>query len=123
MGCEGYDDGMPRVPVNFYIYLYDASYFDLLNYGGYVYVTGGISGIVVYRLSEWEFVAFDRACPYDWDHEDSWIWVEPDRLTLKCQKCGSLFNILDGGIIIGPSQFPLRRYATNFDGVRLRVRS
>ena len=88
-----------------------------------MYFTGGVNGVVVYRLSDWEFTAFDRACPHDWEHEDSWIWVEPDGITLKCERCGSVFNILDGGIISGPSKCPLKPYFTKYDGMRLRVHS
>ena len=123
VGCDGYDDGMPRPPVNFYIYPNDAYYSDLHIYGGHMYFTGGISGVVVYRIGEWEFAAFDRACPYDWDHADSWIWVEDNGILLSCERCGSQFNILDGGIVTGPSRFPLRRYYTKFDGMILRVHS
>ena len=88
-----------------------------------MYFTGGFQGVVVYRIGEWEFAAFDRACPYDWDHEDSWIWVEDNGIILRCERCGSQFNILDGGVVSGPSRFPLRRYYTKFDGMRLRVHS
>jgi nitrite reductase/ring-hydroxylating ferredoxin subunit len=123
ISCERSCDDMPRVSVNFWIYPNDVYYLDLNYYGGHMYFTGGVSGVVVYRLAEWEFTAFDRACPYDWDHEDSWIWVEPDGITLRCQRCGSLFNILDGGVIIGPSECPLKRYFTKYDGMRLRVHS
>ena len=123
IGCGKNENPIPKVYVNFWIYPNDVSYLDLNYYGGHMYFTGGVSGIVVYRLGDWEFTAFDRACPYDWDHEDSWIWVEPDGITLRCQRCNSLFNILDGGVITGPAKFPLRQYYTKFDGMRLRVHS
>jgi len=122
MGCRYDHSDIPRVPVNFYIYPNSVSYLDLNLIGGHMYFTGGVSGIVVYRLGDWEFTAFDRACPYDWYHEDSWIWVEAG-ITLRCQRCNSLFNILDGSVITGPSRFPLKQYYTRFDGMRLRVRS
>ena len=123
ISCEKNEHPIPRVPVSFWIYPNDPSYLNLNYYGGHEYFTGGVSGIVVYRLSEWEFTAFDRACPYDWDHEDSWIWVEPGGITLRCQRCESLFSILDGGVITGPSTYPLKRYFTKYDGMRLQVRS
>ena len=121
IACDGYDDGMPRLPVNFYIYPNSVSYLDLNYYGGHMYFTGGLQGVVVYRIDNWSFTAFDRACPYDWDHEDSWIWVEDNGLILRCERCGSQFSILDGNVITGPSRFRLRQYYTKFDGMILRV--
>jgi len=121
--CYRNDNPIPKVPVNFYINPNDVLYLNLNYIGGHEYFTGGVSGVVVYRLGDWEFTAFDRACPHDWDEDDSWIWVEPDGITLRCQKCQSLFNILDGGLITGPSKYPLRQYYTRFDGMRLRVHS
>jgi nitrite reductase/ring-hydroxylating ferredoxin subunit len=123
-GCGGYDHpNFPKVPVNFYIYPNDISFYNLNWAGGHEYFTGGVQGIIVFRVDDWSFTAFDRACPYDWDHEESWIWVEPDGITLKCQRCNSMFSILDGGRISGPSKYPLKLYFTKFDGMRLRVHS
>lgn len=120
--CEGYKHPtFPKIGVNFWVYPNDVANIDLNYIGGHMYFTGGINGVVVYRLSDYSFTAFDRACPYDWELSDSWIWVEPDGITLKCVKCGSTFNILDGGVIFGPSEFSLKPYRTTYDGMRLRV--
>lgn len=112
---------IPTRKVDFYIYLDDIRYQNLLNYGGYVYLTGGVNGLVVYRVAENMFVCYDRACPHDWQHPDSWIWVEESGLTLQCTLCGSRFNILDGNIVNGPAVNPLYTYRTAFDGFRLRI--
>jgi len=125
LGCSGYKHStIPNVWVNFWVYPNDVAYLDLNYYGGHMYFTGGVNGVVVYRLAEWDFLAYDRACPYDWDDEDEpRVGVEPDGITLRCEKCGSLFNILDGGVISGPSKYPLKFYQTKYDGMRLRVHS
>jgi nitrite reductase/ring-hydroxylating ferredoxin subunit len=122
-GCIKDDNPVPKVPVNFYIYPNEIGYYNLNWAGGSEYFTGGVQGIVVFRIDDWSFSAFDRACPHDWDYEDSWLWVEPDGLTVKCTRCGSIYNLLDGGQITGPSQYPLRPYFTKYDGMRLRVHS
>ena len=110
--------------VDFPVYPNDVMYVDLNYYGGHMYFTGGVNGIVVYRLGEWEFTAFDRACPHDWDDPDEpRVVVEEDGITLRCEKCQTLYNILNGSVITGPSRYPLRQYYTRFDGVRLTVRS
>jgi nitrite reductase/ring-hydroxylating ferredoxin subunit len=120
LGCEKYKY-LPNVRVNFTIYPNDVLYLELNIHGGHMYFTGGVNGVVVYRLGEWEFTAFDRACPHDWEDPDAYVMVEDDNITLKCGKCGSLYNIIDGGVIMGPSKYPLKQYYTKFDGVILRV--
>ena len=86
-----------------------------------MYFTGGVNGIVVYRLSTDIFCAYDRACPYDWENSAAWIVVEESGLTLTDNHCGSQFNIIDGGVIRGPAQFPLKTYKTRYDGMILKV--
>ena len=118
---------IPNAKVDFYIYPNDLTYLDLNYSGGFVYLTGGVEGIIVYRLNEMTFLAYDRACPYDWKDNDSWISVNDDGLTLSCSKCRAIFNILDGSLISGPATFnnpetyTLKYYKTYFDGARLRV--
>jgi nitrite reductase/ring-hydroxylating ferredoxin subunit len=124
VGCGGYDNpGFPKVPVNFTINPNEVTYLNLNYPGGSEYLTGGVNGIVVFNIDGWSFSAFDRACPYDWDYSDARIWIEDDGITLRCPRCGSLFNILDGGVIIGPAKYPLKQYFTKYDGWILRVHS
>ena len=121
-GCGEYvHPTIPRRAVDFYIHLDDSRYQNLLNYGGYVYLTGGVNGLIVYRLTEDMFMCYDRACPYDWQDENAWIWVADDGLTLYCTKCGSRFNILDGSVVNGPAEYQLCKYNAYFDGFRVRI--
>jgi nitrite reductase/ring-hydroxylating ferredoxin subunit len=125
-GCEKPYNPIPHPvpPLDFKIYPNDVLFLNLNYYGGHEYFTGGIKGVIVYRLSEYEFTAFDRACPFDWDEPDEpYVVVEDDGITMRCRKCKSLFNILDGGVIDGPARYPLRQYYTKYDGMILRVHS
>ena len=122
MSCD--DINHPTIPykkVDFTIYPNDVMYYKLNTYGGYEYFTGGVNGIVVYRLDEWSFYAFDRACSYDWENPDSWLWMHSNGIMLIDSCCGSVFNILDGTVISGPARYPLRQYYTRYDGWQLRV--
>ena len=121
--CDIYNNPIPYVKIDFVIYPNDVQYYRLNTYGGYEYLTGGVNGIIVYRIDEWNFNAFDRACPYDYEEKESWLYVAPDGLRLIDSLCGSTFNILDGNPLGGPTQYPCRRYNTRFDGVRLRIYS
>lgn len=114
----------PTIPyrkVDFTIYPNDVMYYRLNTYGGYEYFTGGVGGIVVYRLDEWTFMAYDRSCSYDWEENASRIWVHPNGIMLIDSLCGSTYNILDGNVISGPAIWPLYQYNTRYDGVQLRV--
>lgn len=122
LACDTYNHpSIPYRKVDFTIYPNDVMYYKLNTYGGYEYFTGGVNGIVVYRLDEWTFHAYDRACPYDWDAHESWIKVHPNGIMLIDSVCGSVFNILDGNVISGPARWPLRKYNTRYDGQSLRV--
>ncbi|MCR4827148.1 MAG: hypothetical protein K5882_09410 [Bacteroidales bacterium] len=121
-GCHNsYHPTIPYRKVDFTIYPNDVMYYRLNTYGGYEYFTGGVSGIVVYRLDEWTFMAYDRSCSFDWEDNTSWIWVHPNGIMLIDSVCGSTYNILDGNVISGPAIWPLYQYNTRYDGVRLRI--
>lgn len=122
--CDGYEhDTIPNVKVNFTIYPNDVTYYNLNYIGGYEYFTGGVAGIIVYRVDLSTFVAYDRACPHDWEDPDAWLSVDESGLMIVDPHCGSRFNILDGSVIDGPSKFILKYYKTSFDGRRLRIYS
>lgn len=124
ISCDTYNHPtIPNASVDFTIYPNDAIYYKLNTYGGYEYFTGGVNGIIVYRLDEWTFYAYDRACSYDWEESGSWLYVSPSGLTLVDSLCGSTFNILDGSVISGPAKWPARKYNTRYDGMKLRVYS
>ena len=125
VGCDyrNSKNPIPYVKVDFTIYPNDVMYYRLNTYGGYEYFTGGVNGIIIYRLDEWTFFAYDRACSYDFEEPGSWLTVAPDGLRLVDSLCGSTFNILDGNVLSGPAKWPARKYNTYYDGMRLRVRS
>ena len=124
ISCDTYNHPtIPNTKVDFTIYPNDAIYYKLNTYGGYEYFTGGVNGIIVYRLDEWTFYAYDRACSYDWEEAGSWLFVSPSGITLVDSLCGSTFNILDGSVINGPAVYPARKYNTRYDGMKLRVYS
>jgi nitrite reductase/ring-hydroxylating ferredoxin subunit len=123
-GCGKNLNPIPKVYVDFDGCPNSVEWLDLNYDGGHMYFKGGVNGIVVYRISEFiGFSAFDRACPYDWEDREAYIVVEDDGIILKCRKCGTLYNILDGSVISGHSKYPLKQYYTKYDGVRLRIHS
>ena len=121
---------IPYVKVDFTISIGDPNYYMLNHDGGHVYLTGGVNGIIVYRLGiEYPiFKAYDRACPYDWEKQDSWLWYDPASLTIYDTCCGARFNIIDGTVVKFPDNgtnraLPLKYYRATFDGRVLRIKN
>jgi len=83
---------IPHTKVNFTVSINTNK---LIHSGGYEYFTGGINGVFVYRLDMSTFLAYDRACPYDWE-DNGYVIYNQATLQLVCEACGSTFNILDG---------------------------
>jgi uncharacterized protein YbaR (Trm112 family) len=119
ISCQGGVSTIPHTRVNFTVPIYSTN---LIHVGGYEYFTGGISGVVVYRLDMSTFCVYDRACPYDWD-ENGYVIYDPATLQLKCQQCGSTFNILDGfPMMNSKAEAPLRSYkSVLIDDMTLQV--
>jgi hypothetical protein len=109
---------VPNVPVEVIINLTLPSYAPLINVGGWCYVTGGSRGIVVYRRSLDEFVAFDRhssATPNESSCVNPIIVSTTNALELIDECSSAKFSLYDGSAITG-SDFGLRQYQTFFDG-------
>jgi hypothetical protein len=111
---------IPSVPVDITIDMTLPSYSDLNNVSGWCYVTGGIKGIIVYRLSSDLFVAWERLSPEDPENTCSTALTptEDNFLQLKDSCSGALFSLIDGSPISG-SEWGLRQYQTNWNGSNL----
>ena len=103
---DNYNGTVPYTKVSFNISLNTGN---LVHVGGCEYYTGGINGVVVYRLDMVNFLAYDRACPYDWA-DGGRVVYDPATLALNCEECGSIFNVLDGYPKEGIATSPLRSY-------------
>jgi nitrite reductase/ring-hydroxylating ferredoxin subunit len=113
--CKEHENPVPITNVNITIDLNDANYNDFVP-GSYKYITGGVSGIVLYRKNFNEFSALERTCPYEADYGTR-VTVDTDNdLFLLCDSCESRFYIEDGSLLGGPSEYPLRTYKTSYDG-------
>lgn len=120
--CKDKDEDLiPYVSVDFTIDVLSTFYSELSVPGGFVYVTGGYKGILLYRLSMDEFLAYDRCCSYKPYEPCERIEMESSGLTMIDSCCGSRFLILDGSPFEGPATKMLRPYSTYFDGRYLRV--
>ena len=112
------ENRVPYVYVN--IQLYPNS-LDFIPVSGWVYSTGGNRGIVIYRMTEDQFFAFDRTCPYDPENLAARIRVETTGISVIDTICGSRFLLTDGIPFAGPSRSPLLQYRTSYDGEQLFI--
>jgi nitrite reductase/ring-hydroxylating ferredoxin subunit len=118
--CKKSTDYVPNVYVNTYLYTTDPAFAPLNAVSGYTYLSGGSKGIVVYRKSQTEFMAYDRCCTYKVS-DGNVIDVDASGLIAKDAACGSKFILTDGTVNNGPAVNPLKRYQTAFDGTALHI--
>ncbi|MBL7904646.1 MAG: Rieske (2Fe-2S) protein [Bacteroidales bacterium] len=117
-GDEEDESLIPYVYVNFTIY---PNTLDYIADGSYVYVTGGYKGIIIYRNTHDEFIAYERACPHDPLVAGARVEVESSGIIASCPVCGSRFILTDGSPIQGPASVSLKQYRTRYDGYSLIV--
>jgi hypothetical protein len=114
-------ESQPLIPyVYVSIQLYPDS-MDYINVSGYKYVNGGYSGIVVFRISQSEFMVYERCCPYDPQKTGARITVDPSSITCTDSVCMSQFILTDGSPYKGPSPYSLMQYHWSYDGDVLMI--
>lgn len=108
---------VPSIPFDITIDLTLPSYSDLNGVGGYAFVNGGSKGIIVYRRSIDEFIAFDRHSPADLDGSCSTpLTPDSSNFLILNDICNSATFSLYDGSPISNSDFGLRQYTTTWDG-------
>lgn len=108
---------VPSIPFDISINISLPSYADLQSVGSWTFVSGGAKGIIVYRKSFDQFVAFDRQSPAN-GGADCAIALTPDTsnfLQLNDVCSGARFSLYDGSPMSG-SDFGLRQYQVVWDG-------
>ena len=120
LGCENEVYDFPQVDVNLNLYINNPEFFNIEAPGGWIYLNGGVAGILLYRKTLDEFIAYDRASTYN-PVSDCGITVDLDNIILKDPCSDSQFLITDGSVIQGPASQALKRYNTNLYGNNLSI--
>ena len=85
-------------------------------------ISGGYNGIILYRESDFEFMAYDRTCTLFPDHDAAVIPDENIDGVFVCPECGSQYLVINGAQLIkGPAQYPLVEYRTAVTGSILHI--
>jgi len=126
---EEQNPNIPVVYINITIDPNSTMFQPLNTSGGWMYLTSNppSRGIIVYRSTQDEFLAYDRIPPNDPNHccesstnctrlvvGDNFPFVKDDCL-------GITYSILDGGIFQGEGKWPMIRYNTTYNGQYLRI--
>jgi hypothetical protein len=142
-GCDTYPENpnKPLAYINFTIYPNSIQYQALNTVSGWEYFTSDPNsdsrGIIIYRMSETEFLAYDRIPPNypdactDSQGNTTRLVVDFPFVVDQCNN--AYYNILNGQIIVaepdmipnfpteGVTVFPLIQYRTTYDGSKLTV--
>ncbi len=121
-GCNKENtSGVPPVNLDISINVNNPAYVDIAVPGGWLYLTGGSQGLIVYRASPTEFVALDRHCTYQ-STDLCRVYVDSSEVIARDTTCcHSAFLINNGSVVLGPASIDLRRYNTSFNGTTLRI--
>lgn len=104
-----------------YIQLDLPEYNDLSFDGGYVTLSQGVRGIILYRENISTYHAFERNCSYAPYDACATVNVHSSNLFMSDPCCGSSFSFKTGEPTGGPAQFPLRQYQVSLDGRTLII--
>ncbi len=115
------EDRIPYVPVNYQLYLNNPELIDLKTAGNYIYITGGVKGIIVYTVYPGEYNAYERNCSYKPFDKNAFVIVDSTGTLMVCQSCKSQFMLLDGSVIKGPASYPLLQYQTSVQNDILHI--
>ena len=118
-GCG--KDKQPQIP---YVYVNKILYPNTMDYipiSGYLYVNEGYRGIIVYRVSQDEFMVYERCCPYDPEKTGARVSVDASGFMCVDSVCMSKFNLPYGIVESGPSPYSLMQYRWNYDSEVLYI--
>jgi hypothetical protein len=120
--CESSEpeDQIPFALVNETINLTNQQYLNLQFNGGHVNIDGGVRGIIIYRVSETEYRAFERNCSFEPLNTCARVEVDGSNLFMIDACCSSSFDF-NGFPTGGPANLPLRQYQTLLQGNFLTI--
>ncbi len=113
-GCRSDVTELPDIFVDEMVYLGSYPYNKLFP-GSWAPVNGGLKGIILYRVSETEFKAYDRACPHIPLNDCSVLKaVEGSSVKVVCECDDKEFLVVTGEPLNG-APVGLKVYRTYYD--------
>lgn len=120
VGCDDNDEWIPNVRVNLWLDL-NTQLATLGLLQARIIQGEGVNGLIIFRLQDREFNAFDRTCPYRPSDNCKVEFVE-EELSARCPCCESEFELFfNGAVKKGPAKRPLKQYRTSIVGSQLNI--
>jgi hypothetical protein len=115
------DDPVPIVPFSPINVNLNLPEYQALNTTGFVYINGGVRGIILHRLTSSSYVAYERNCTYQPNEACATVEMHSSNLYLFDPCCNSTFELSTGNPSGGPAWRPLRQYETILSGTELTI--
>jgi hypothetical protein len=108
---------VPNIATDITIDINLPSYIALTGVSGWAYVNGGSKGVIVFRRSNDDFIAFDRHSPADPGGTCKRpLTPDPDNFLILVDSCNNATFSLYDGSPISNSDFGLRQFQTSWNG-------
>ncbi len=121
LSCQKEEDYIPNVMVDINLNLTLPEFSELQTIGNYIFITGGVKGIIVYHQSFDIYKTYDRNCSYQPSLSCSKIDSVNSTIAI-CNCCDSNFLLgQNGQTISGPAILPLKQYPNTFLGEFLHI--
>jgi hypothetical protein len=119
--CNPKDDYIKEVYVNILIDLSLPEYSDLHVSGNYIFIEGGVEGIIIYHGVGDDYKVYDRNCSY----EPSLACSVIDSVSSGVAYCGCCTSAFllgqDGAAANSPALLPLKVYYFTLGGSQMRI--
>lgn len=121
-GCGDSSQVTPLIdiPINKIIDLNNLPYQRLQFDNGYVYETGGLRGLIIYRKNATTYYVYDRACTYNLQNSCEKVEVDGSGFFMFDPCCKSQFD-WEGQPNSGVARANLVRYRTSLSGSLLYI--
>lgn len=122
--CSGEDEPRAEIPfvaIDIEFNLLDLRYQDL-HTNGWMYMDGGVRGLIIIKESNNRYLALERTCPYHPQETCARVDVHSSGFYLLDDCCGSRFDKA-GNVTTGPARQPLLQYTTYQNGNYLIIRN
>jgi hypothetical protein len=115
------DDPIPYFPFTPIAINLNLPEYQALKTSGFVYVDGGVRGIIIYRANATTYIAYERNCSFQPNEACATIEMHVSNLYMYDPCCNSTFDVLTGEPEGGPAWRPLRQYETILSGTELTI--
>lgn len=108
------------VPVDIRITASDYRFSSLNSAGGFVVINGGVAGIILYKKTSGQIVAYDRCSTYNPEKKCA-VNVNEPSITATDPCSGSLFSMEDGSSLRAPATRPLKQYQVTVTSSQITI--